>query len=106
MLSRYCDSSRRKARPDPRAGRAGGELGDDGGDQRQAAGDPEAGEEVGQGVRQLEMDQRLPAAGAVELEEVEEVVVGRVQALRRVGEDREEGDEQGADQQRLLRVAV
>ena len=35
------------------AGGAGGELGDDGGDQREAAGDPEAGEEIGQGVRQL-----------------------------------------------------
>ena len=39
---------------------------------------------------------------AVELEQVEEIVVGRVQALRRVGQDREEGDDPGADQQRLL----
>ena len=30
------------------AGRAGGEFGDDGGDQREAAADPEAGEEIGQ----------------------------------------------------------
>ena len=59
------------------AGRAGGELGDDGGDQGEAAGDPEAGEEIGEGVRQLQVDERLPAAGAVELEQVEEIVVGR-----------------------------
>ena len=45
MLSRNCDSRRRKARPDIAAGGAGGELGDDRGDQRQAAGDPEARQE-------------------------------------------------------------
>ena len=33
------------------AGRAGGELGDDRGDQRQAAGDAQAGKEIGQRVR-------------------------------------------------------
>ena len=43
------------------AGGAGGELGDDGGDQREPAGDPQAGEEIGERVRQLQMDQRLPA---------------------------------------------
>jgi hypothetical protein len=41
MLSRNCDSSSRKARP-AAAGGAGRELGDDGGDQRQPAGDPQA----------------------------------------------------------------
>ena len=84
-------------------GRAGGELGDHGGDQGEAAGDPQAREKIGQRVRQLEKDERPPAAGAVELEQVEEVVVGAAQALRRVGQDREEGDDPGADQDRALR---
>ena len=83
------------------ARRAGGELGDDGGDQRQSAGDPEAREEIGERVREPQMDQRLPAVRAVKLEEIEEVVVGRVEALRGVGEDGEEGDDPGADQERL-----
>ena len=57
MFSRCCASIRRKARPESSPGGAGGELGDDGGDQRQAAGDPQAREEIGEGVRQPQMDQ-------------------------------------------------
>ncbi len=49
------------------------------------------------------MDQRLPAAGAVELEQIEEVVVGAPEPLRGVRQDREERDDPGADEQRRLR---
>ena len=101
MFSRCCASIRRKARPEfspavPAANSATTAA---------ISASPPAirrpGEEIGEGVRKPEMDQRLPAARAVELEEVQEIVVGGVQALRGVGEDREEGDEPGADQQRL-----
>src|SRR5690349_8196465 len=45
----------------------GRELGDDGGDQGEAAGDAEPGEEERQRVGDLEVEERLPAPGAVEL---------------------------------------
>ena len=41
------------------AGRAGGDLGDDGADQRKAAGDLQAGEEIGQGGRAAQIPERL-----------------------------------------------
>ena len=37
-----------KRQPRPLPGRAGGDLGDDGADQRQSAADPQAGKEIGQ----------------------------------------------------------
>ena len=82
---------------------AGCELRHHRGNQRQPAGDPQAGEEIGERVRDLQVNERLPAAGAVELEQVEEVVVGGAQALRGVGQHREEGDDPGADEDRALR---
>jgi hypothetical protein len=43
--------------------------------------------------------QRLPAAGAVELEIVDQVAVDRIESQRGVGQDREEGDDPGAQQE-------
>ena len=89
------------ARGEPRrlAGRAGDELGHHRADQRQAAGDLQPAEEIGHRGRQSQMAQLLPARRAVELEQVEQVVVDAIQPERRVGQDREEGDDPGAEQQ-------
>ena len=85
------------------AGRSGRELGDHGRDEGEAAGDLQAGQEVGQGVGDLQVDQCLPAAGAVELEQVQQVVVRRFQALHGVRQDRKEGDDPCADEESRLR---
>ena len=52
----------REASPDDWPVRAGDEFGDDGADQRQAAGDPQPAEEIGHRGRQPEMPELLPAA--------------------------------------------
>ena len=90
----------------PRLGAAGAgdELGDHRADQRQAARDAQAREEIRHRRRQLQVQQRLPPARPVEAEQVDQIVVGRVQPDRGVGQDREEGDDPGADQQRQLDV--
>src|SRR5262245_25704413 len=54
--------------------RAGRDLGHHGADQRQAAGDADAAQHGGQRGRQFQMRENLPARGAVELEQVDEVV--------------------------------
>ena len=104
MFSRNCDSSRRKARPEPAPAEPAANSATTAAISARPPAILQAGEEIGQRVRQLEQDEGLPAAGAVELEQVEQVVIGRAQALRGVGEDREEGDEPGADQERRLGV--
>jgi phage/plasmid primase-like uncharacterized protein len=68
-------------------------------DQRQAAGDLQPAQEVRHGHEKAEVEQGLPAADAVDLKEIAKVAVGRVQAERRVGEDRKERDDRGADQE-------
>ncbi len=86
------------------AGRTGRDLGHDGADQRQPAADPQAAEEVGQGGRHAQVEELLPPARAVELHEFDQAVVGRGEPERRVGQDGEEGDQEGADQHRASRV--
>src|SRR5258706_13891158 len=72
------------------AARAGDELGHHRADQRQAAADAQAAEEKGQRARQAQVPEHLAARGAVELQQVEQVVVGAVQAERGIRHDREE----------------
>ena len=88
-----------------RAGRAGRDLGHHRADQRQPAGDAQPAEDVGQRRRQLQIPQHLPARGAVEPEQVGEIVVDRVEPERGVGEHREERDDPGAGQHRAPAAA-
>src|SRR5579863_6091860 len=44
--------------------------------------------------------QLLPARGAIEVEEIDEIVIGGSKTKRRVRQDREERDEEGADENR------
>ena len=88
--------------PGAGAGRAGRDLCDDRADQRQPARDLQAAEDVGQRRRQLELAQHLPARGAVEPEQVGEIVIDRVEAERGVGEHGKEGDDPGAGEHRRL----
>ena len=83
---------------------AGHELGHHRADQGEAAGDAQAAQEVRQCGGQAQVDQRLPAAGAVELEQRQQVAVDRAQAEHGVGQDREERHQPGADQQREIDV--
>src|SRR3954467_11557931 len=86
---------------EPGAGaRAGDELGDDGTDEGEAAGYLGAAQYVRQGAGELERAEALPARGAVELEQLAQIVVDALQAQRGVGQDREEGDDGGEDEQR------
>ena len=91
----------RKARPEPSPAGAGGKLGDHRGDQGQAAGDAEAGQEEGEGGGKLEVvGGSASAMCAIEFEEVEEIVIlSNSGPSWRVREDREEGDEEGADRE-------
>ncbi|MPL60723.1 hypothetical protein SDC9_06284 [bioreactor metagenome] len=68
-------------------------------DQAQPAGDAQTAEEIGQRRRDLQIAQPLPAGGAIDPVQVAQVVVGRVQPERGVRQDREEGDDPGAEQE-------
>ena len=59
------------------AGRAGGDLGHHRADQRQSAGDAQAGEHLRQRRRQFQIPQHLPARGFVEFEQRDQIVVDR-----------------------------
>src|SRR5687767_13161233 len=69
------------------AARAGNELGDHRADQREAAADAKAAEEVRQRARQAQVPEHLAAICAIELQQVEKIMVGAVQAERGVGDD-------------------
>src|SRR5215472_19358603 len=89
------------AEGEPRLGaaRAGHELGDHGADEGETAADAQAPEEKRQGRGKAQIAERLPARGAVEAEEIDEVPVRAREPQDGVGEDWEEGDEPRADQQ-------
>src|SRR5437879_6061279 len=82
------------------AARPRDELRDHRADQRQPAADAEPAQEVGHGARQPQVPEDLPARRAVELEEIQEIVVGAVEPERGVGHDRKERDDPRADQER------
>ena len=83
-------------------GAAGGDFRHHGADQRQAARDPQAAENVGQGGRQLQIAQGLQPRGAIELKQPGEIAVDGFQPERGVGEHREEADNPGAHHDRGL----
>ena len=93
------------AEGEPRAlsRRARRDLRDDRADQREAAADAQAAEEIGQRRGHAQPQQLPPARGAIELEQIEQIVVDRGEAQRGVGEDREERDQERADQHRARR---
>src|SRR5574341_2406846 len=78
---------------------AGDELRNHRADEREPAADPQAAAEVGERARQAQVPAHLAARGAVELQEVEEVVVGAVETQGRVRDDREERHDPGADEE-------
>ena len=92
-------------KPRRAAAGAGDELGNHRADQRKPAGDLQAAEEIRQRGGQAQIAQGLPAARAVELEQVDQIMVGRVEPEDRVRQDREERHDPGADQQRQVDVA-
>src|SRR5260370_926868 len=58
---------------------AGDELGGDRADQREAAADPQSGEEIRQRGRHSQETQFLPGRGAVKLEQRDEIAVGAIE---------------------------
>src|SRR5499426_3964435 len=88
------------AEGEPRLGaaRARDELGDHGADEGETAADAQAAEEKRQGRRKAQIAERLPARGAVEAEEIDQVPVRAREPQDGVGEDREEGNEPRANQ--------
>src|SRR5499427_10073850 len=74
---------------EPRLGpaRARHELGDHGADEGKAAADAQAAEKERQGRGKAQIAQRLPARGAVEAEEIDEVPVRAREPQHGVGED-------------------
>ena len=83
---------------------SGDELGDDRADQRKTARDPQAAEEIRQRTGNAQTEQDLPAGRPAHPEQVEEPMVDAAQAERRVGDDREEGDDDRAQDERDARV--
>src|SRR5215471_16674895 len=68
-------------------------------DEGEPATDAQAPEEEGQGGGKAEITERLPARGAVEAEEIDEILVGARQPEHGVGEHGKEGDEPRADEE-------
>jgi len=68
ILRRKPDSTMRKASPAALPGGTGRNLRDDRADQREAAGDAQAAQKIGQGGRDAQPAQLLPARGAIKLE--------------------------------------
>ena len=87
-----------EARTGPR--RACGDLGDDGADQRQSAGDPQAAEDERKRRRQLEPPQQRQPRGAVKGEQIGEIAIDRIEPQRGIGEHRKERHDPGAGQHR------
>ena len=80
--------------PPPQPADAGDELADDRADHRQTRRDPQPGHDVRQRGRELQLDHPLPPRGVVQLEHRHQIVVRRGQPGRRVGDDREERDQE------------
>ena len=89
MLSRKPDSTMRNAKSRARPGRPRRDFRDDRPDQRQSAADPQAAKKIRQRGGKPQQRQLLPRRGAVKLEEVDEIVVGRRQTQRGIREDGE-----------------
>ena len=99
-----------------RAGRARRDLGDGGANERQASGDLETGEEVGESGRAAQIPERLHPRqkasheggrpfrprGPVEIEQFEKIAVDRLQPKRGVGQDGKERHDPGAGQHREI----
>src|SRR5882724_395096 len=85
--------------PRLRAARARHELGHDGADEGEASADAQASEEIGEGGGEAEIPERLPARGAIETEEIDEVPVRAGESEHGVREHGKECDEPGADEE-------
>ncbi len=83
---------------------AGDELGDHRPDQREAARDAQAAEEIGQRAWDAQPPQRLQSAGLVHAEQAHQPRVDAAQPQCGVGNHRKEGDDGGADRERHLGV--
>src|SRR5579884_796162 len=88
------------------AGIARGELGDDSADERKAATDSEAAEEIGKRGGQAQIKKHLPAACAVEPEKIDEVAVRGGKPKRGVRQNGEKRDEKGAGKHRCWRLEI
>ena len=98
MLSRYPDSDDAEGQAGAFAGGASCDFGHDGTDQRQAASDAKAAQEVRQRARQSQVDQLLPPRRPIEVHQFHKPVVGGGEPQGRVRQDREKRDQEGADQ--------